>query len=157
MVQTSEGTEAITYFLIITITDNNDILPLNNNNKVSTYFSSIQQQNPTNNNYIRLKIPAHIPCSTNFDNYFLLDRNVIRNLDKKLLLLDTSSLLSDWIQLDTPGFLPNKKQHRMFGLSVLQMSLSLSKHLQSVRQEGVGLLVMDSMSSSASCQVCRCC
>ena len=38
---------------------------------------------------------------------------------------DTAKL----IQLDHPGFLPNQRQHRQFGLAVLQISQSLNEHI----------------------------
>jgi len=38
-------------------------------------------------------------------------------------------------------------QHRMFGLSVLQMSASLSKHFALISLEGIGLAVTDASSS----------
>ena len=98
-------------------------------------------------------MPPHpypsIKCS-DFQRYQLPEgEGGISQFDHKLRLLDLSEHYSDWIQLDCPGFLPNKRQHRMFGLAVLQMSTSLSRHIGSLRQGGVGLEVRDSCSSSS--------
>ena len=43
-------------------------------------------------------------------------------------ILEISKGLSHWIQLDTPGFLVNTRQHKAFGLATLQMAKQLSQH-----------------------------
>jgi hypothetical protein len=43
-------------------------------------------------------------------------------------VIDISRGLSHWIQLDTPGFLVNSRQHKMFGIAALQMAKRLSQH-----------------------------
>ena len=78
-------------------------------------------------------------------------------------LLQISRGLSGWVQLDTPGFLPNKRQHASFGLAVLAMSKKLSQHVQLIASEckclrdvesldmtGMGLRVPNSGASEAS-------
>lgn len=45
------------------------------------------------------------------------------------------------------GFLSNQRQHRMFGLSVLQMTLALKKHLRLISLEGIGYTLPDACSS----------
>ena len=42
--------------------------------------------------------------------------------------------LSHWIQLDTPGFLPNSRQHKTFGLAALHMAQKLSQHCNLIVQ-----------------------
>ena len=71
----------------------------------------------------------------------------ISNLPQKRLLLSYAKALGDWVQLDTPGFIPNKRQHRMFGLAVLQMAGQMSKHVHLIRMEGVGVEIPNCMSS----------
>ena len=58
-----------------------------------------------------------------------------------------TSYLSRLIQLDTPGFLPNIRQHRQFGLAVLHMAQTLREHTMARYQGGQGLAVADGMSS----------
>jgi tetratricopeptide (TPR) repeat protein len=43
-------------------------------------------------------------------------------------ILEISRGLSHWIQLDTPGFLSNSRQHKSFGLATLHMAKKLSQH-----------------------------
>lgn len=70
---------------------------------------------------------------------------------KRLLLQMAAPFLDgSWVQLDTPGFLPNRRQHRMFGLAVLQMSLALRKHMSLIALEGSGLTVPNAAASSSS-------
>lgn len=68
----------------------------------------------------------------------------------KLRLVELTKPMSRWIQLDSPGFLPNRRQHRMFGVAVLQMAAALTRHLSLISLEGIGLLVPDAVSSRAS-------
>jgi len=58
------------------------------------------------------------------------------------MLLRRSMTFSHWIQLDTPGFVRNERQHRQFGLAVCQMIDAL----KSARLEP-GYQVRDSFSS----------
>lgn len=43
-------------------------------------------------------------------------------------IVEISRGLSHWIQLDSPGFLLNSRQHKAFGLATLQMAKKLSQH-----------------------------
>ena len=69
---------------------------------------------------------------------------------KALLALKETVHLKRWIQLDSPGFLPHARQHRMFGLSVLDMTQKLRKHVKLIRDGYEGLWVSDASSSSVS-------
>lgn len=66
---------------------------------------------------------------------------------QKLRLVELTLPMAQWVQLNSPGFLPNRRQHRMFGLSVLQMGAALTKHLSLISLEGIGLSVPDAASS----------
>ena len=50
----------------------------------------------------------------------------MRDEAHKLRLVELTLPMAQWVQLDAPGFLPNRRQHRMFGLSVLQMGAALT-------------------------------
>ena len=51
------------------------------------------------------------------------------------------------IQLNSPGFISNKRQHRMFGLSVVHMAQQIRKHWDSLRTTGEPLLVSNAGAS----------
>jgi tetratricopeptide (TPR) repeat protein len=44
-------------------------------------------------------------------------------------LMDATKHISQWIQLNSPGFIANKRIHTSFGLSVLQAAQALAKHV----------------------------
>ena len=69
------------------------------------------------------------------------------NEERKLQLLRLSAPYTQLIQLNSAGFLPNRRQHRMFGLAVLQIGCTLSKHFALIGLEGIGLAVPNSCSS----------
>jgi tetratricopeptide (TPR) repeat protein len=69
---------------------------------------------------------------------------------EKLRLVALTAPFSRLIQLDSPGFLPNRRQHRMFGLAVLQATTALCRHLTLVAHESSGLSVPDSACSRSS-------
>ena len=46
------------------------------------------------------------------------------------------------IQLDHPGFLPNQRQHRQFGLSVLQIAQSLREHVHLLHMNKVHFILL---------------
>jgi tetratricopeptide (TPR) repeat protein len=71
----------------------------------------------------------------------------MRNEEQKLRLVTLTTPFAKLIQMDSPGFMPNRRQHRMFGLAVLQMATSLSQHFALIGQEGIGLQVPDAASS----------
>ena len=68
--------------------------------------------------------------------------------DSALTLLEETKHLSVWLQLDHPGFLNNRRQHRQYSLSVLHMAQHLRRHVGLLRQGGEGLLVNDAAASS---------
>jgi hypothetical protein len=63
--------------------------------------------------------------------------------------LEATAHLSHFIQLNHDGFMPNQRQHRQFGLSVLQMSESSMEHIVLLHSEQEGLAVSDKSSSCA--------
>jgi tetratricopeptide (TPR) repeat protein len=67
--------------------------------------------------------------------------------DKARAALKVSSQLRGWIQLDSPGFLPHRRQHRMFGLAVLDMAQQLSEYVRARKAGLPGLWVSDARSS----------
>jgi hypothetical protein len=62
-------------------------------------------------------------------------------------LLSYTLPLTNIMQLNSPGFIPNKRQRAMYGITVLQMAQTLRSHLTSVRIGGPGLEVNDAISS----------
>jgi len=50
-------------------------------------------------------------------------------------IIEISRGLSKWIQLDSPGFLPNSRQHKCFGLAALHMAKKLSQHCELIIQQ----------------------
>jgi hypothetical protein len=75
---------------------------------------------------------------------------------------DATYYLSKWIQLTSPGFLPNTRQHRMFGISALQFAQTMRFHCllkiaygenggsyarNTVRRLGAGMVFPDAASS----------
>ncbi len=78
------------------------------------------------------------------------------------LLLAATKSISTWIQLDTPGFMPNKRLHASFGLQVLQMAQTLKKHIAMLKAGELGLLVPDAAASkvghfgAVSCEEANC-
>jgi tetratricopeptide (TPR) repeat protein len=69
---------------------------------------------------------------------------------EKLRLVALTAPFSRLIQLDSPGFLPNRRQHRMFGLAVLQSTTALCRHLTLIAHESSGLSVPDSACSRST-------
>jgi hypothetical protein len=74
----------------------------------------------------------------------------VQSLEQKLRLIALSADLGSWIQLDSPGFVPNRRQHRMFGFAVLQAAAVLRRHVELIRMEGVGVEIPNSMSSKCN-------
>lgn len=64
-------------------------------------------------------------------------------------LIQEATPFGSQLQLDTPGFLPNKRQHRMCGLAVLEMAQTVRKHWNSLRSGGQALEVDGKFSSKA--------
>lgn len=60
--------------------------------------------------------------------------------------IEITSNISSWIQLNSHGFLPNERQHRMFGLMVLEIAQTMQTHLQSHR----GFILHDHVSSKVN-------
>ena len=76
--------------------------------------------------------------------------HIVSNLVEKRRLVECTAEWGSWVQLRSPGFLPNRRQQRMFGLSILQMATILRKHINLIRLEGVGVEIPNIMSSRES-------
>jgi len=63
-------------------------------------------------------------------------------------ILELTSPIKKWVQLETPGFMPNERQHRQFGLSVLQMAQTMRQHTKLIMAGEEGLLVPDVAASN---------
>jgi tetratricopeptide (TPR) repeat protein len=74
------------------------------------------------------------------------DGSSLSKLDNMRMLLTATARIGGWIQLKTPGFLPNQRQHRMFGLAVLEIAQALEDMIISKGE----LLVDDKISSKLS-------
>lgn len=111
----------------------------------------------------RLKVPTSTSdaqhraysCSrtTLIENSYQLVNNLRRidsnsEFNKLQQILRISSRFGGWIQLDTPGFLPNARQQRMFGLAVMEMASALRMHCKSLVDGRGGLVVNDIGSSN---------
>lgn len=64
------------------------------------------------------------------------------------IVLRTAQPLGPGIQLTCPGFLTNARQHRMFGLAVLEIAQLVRGHWDDLRSGGTGVLVPDGGSSA---------
>lgn len=108
------------------------------------------------------KIKAGLNKGGNFDFPMSVDKSVEINARKKASeeearppvaakraqeVLDLTAQLRGWIQLNSPGFLPHRRQHRMFGLSVLEMAQQIRQHVKAVQSGEPGLWVSDARSS----------
>jgi hypothetical protein len=58
-----------------------------------------------------------------------IDRDEAEQLKKIEFMVKSTSGIAKLIQLDHPGFIPNQRQYRQFGLSVLQITQSLKEHI----------------------------
>eukprot|EP01041_Mallomonas_annulata_P007228 gene7228-14744_t len=65
-------------------------------------------------------------------------------------LVKVTSPIAKWVQLDHPGFMPNERQHRQFGLCALQMAQALRRHVKLLKEGEEGLLVPDVSASSVN-------
>lgn len=63
-------------------------------------------------------------------------------------VLRMARLVGPGIQLDSPGFLTNRRQHGMFGLAALEVGQLAKKHWDSIRSGGAGAVVPDAGSSA---------
>ena len=95
-----------------------------------------QFSNTVRNKFKEFTCPEDVHDMTRFE---------IRESDKDVL--DKSFHLGHWMQLDTPGFIRNHRQHRQFGLAVLQMAKQLKRHTELVRNGLGGLKIRDTASS----------
>jgi hypothetical protein len=57
------------------------------------------------------------------------NRAYAEQLSKIEFFVKATSRVAQLIQLDHPGFMPNQRQYRQFGLSVLQIAQSLREHI----------------------------
>ena len=65
----------------------------------------------------------------------LIEEEEIAQNNRIEYLLKATGGIAKLIQLDHPGFLPNQRQHRQFGLAVLQLAQSLNEHI-ALRYDG---------------------
>jgi tetratricopeptide (TPR) repeat protein len=72
-------------------------------------------------------------------------------------VINTVQPFTKWIQLDSEGFVPNKRQHRMFGLSVLEMAQELRYHITKLQKGELGLLISDDQTSNKSFEQFKSC
>ena len=63
-------------------------------------------------------------------------------------VLRAASPVGPGIQLRCPGFLPNARQHRMFGLASLEVAQLVRGHWDSIKAGGAGTMVPDAGSST---------
>ena len=91
--------------------------------------------------------PEYENLSTKFQHLRIEDQRPIEVPGKTDELLLLTAELARWVQVDSPGFMPNKRQYRMFGLAVLEAAQTLRRHIISLRVSGRGLEVPDSYSS----------
>jgi tetratricopeptide (TPR) repeat protein len=92
------------------------------------------------------------------------DEDIVEELDSSYevgpelcRIVEISRGLSHLIQLDTPGFLPNSRQQKSFGLAALQMAKRLSQHCDLILEHSDGMLAGEiheevDVSAGASCQ-----
>jgi hypothetical protein len=69
------------------------------------------------------------------------------SLQRAEYFANVTAHLATWIHLDTPGFLPQRRQHRQFGLSVLHIAQQLLEHVEILNSGGQGLAIPDLSSS----------
>lgn len=78
-------------------------------------------------------VPSSTPLITEGEEFNkakqLIEENEIAQNNKIEYLLKATGGIAKLIQLDHPGFLPNQRQHRQFGLAVLQLAQSLNEHI----------------------------
>lgn len=63
-------------------------------------------------------------------------------------VLRAANPIGPGIQLRSPGFLPNARQHRMFGLATLELAQLARRHWNSVKAGTDGAVVLDTGSSA---------
>lgn len=111
-------------------------------------------KNDARSSHCKSKKPCRLTPLTNLPPNDLLAIPSVRDSDfskekRRVIrdLLNVTSILSRWIQVNSPGFLPHRRQHKMFGLQVLQMSQTLRRHARSIAN-GVGGLTVNRRASS---------
>jgi hypothetical protein len=67
--------------------------------------------------------------------------------ERAIFFAKATAHLSTWVHLDSPGFLPQRRQHRQFGLAVLHMAQALLEHAAALVRGDAGLAVSDAASS----------
>lgn len=65
----------------------------------------------------------------------------VEQLKKIEFFVKATSSVARLIQLDHPGFIPNQRQYRQFGLSVLQITQSLQEHISLLYEKKVYMFV----------------
>ena len=74
------------------------------------------------------------------------ERAYAEKLSKIEFFVKATSRVAKLIQLDHPGFMPNQRQYRQFGLSVLQIAQSLREHISLLYENKVCVSVCVLMS-----------
>ena len=63
------------------------------------------------------------------------------------LLLNATKNMNIWMQIDSPGFLPQKRSHLMFRFCVLEIAQTLKNHVTLLNEGKEGLIIPDRISS----------
>ena len=74
-------------------------------------------------NYVPLSPPKEIPSFEDLDGKY--------NVEKQEVMLNMMKPLIHLVQLNARGFLPNKRQHKSFGLAVLEMAQTIRATIRS--------------------------
>jgi hypothetical protein len=82
-----------------------------------------------------------------------IDRDEAEQLKKIEFMVKSTSGIAKLIQLDHPGFIPNQRQYRQFGLSVLQITQSLKEHISLLYE---GKVRVPSVYLCVFCVSCEC-
>lgn len=114
-----------------------------------------KQATPTKKNKQRAKIAAQNRYGA--INFVTVNSSAASRADddefwkRAFALYDATRPFRSWIQLDSPGFLPNHRHHASFGMMVLQMAQSMSAHVDSLKRGDGGLLIRNSAASKPTC------
>lgn len=108
-------------------------------------------------------VPSSAPLITDGEEFNkakqLIEANEIAQNNRIEYLLKATGGIAKLIQLDHPGFLPNQRQHRQFGLAVLQLAQSLNEHISLRYDSGNKVCVRRCMNMLSGCvlfSLCLC-
>jgi tetratricopeptide (TPR) repeat protein len=85
-----------------------------------------------NHNYVPLSSPNEIPTFEDVDERY--------NIEQQEIMLKMIRPLIPLVQLNARGFLPNKRQHKSFGLAVLEMAQTMRAAIQNGGEESTSKL-----------------